>query len=98
MVRRYPHTAVITVETGHIEQGEYVQDGFREERIQGCYTPNGSVTVRETSDGDEVTVHGEFFTLCPHIIGATRIRIDRVSLDAKIIGWESYQTHSVIYV
>lgn len=98
MVKRYSHTAIITILTGALVNGEYIFDEPRQIQVKGQYYPSGSGEVKSTPDGKELPVHGEFSTTARPVKGATRIRIDSIGLDAGIICWEPFQTHSVIYV
>lgn len=99
MVRRHPHTAVITVEPGSLENGEWVKGEPSERIIRGLYfASNSGNQVKVNADGRECIVHGEFSTREEPIEGASRLRIDSEAVDVPIICWEKFQTHSVIYV
>lgn len=98
MVKRYAHTAVVTVTTGALVKGEWVEDESQEIEVIGQYFPSNSGNVKTNVDGEERPVHGEFSTKALPAKGATHIRIDRIGLDTDIIVWEPFQTHSVIYV
>lgn len=98
MVKRYSHTAVITISTGSLVKGEWVEDGSFEIEIKGRYFPSNSGNVKKNIDGEERPVHGEFSTKARPVKDAVRIRIESIGLDVKIICWEPFQSHSVIYV
>lgn len=98
MVKRHSHTAVITISTGSLVKGEWVTGKSEEVEIKGQYFPSSSGNVKKNMDGEERPVHGEFSTKARPLPDATRIRIDSIGLDAKIICWEPFQSHSVIYV
>lgn len=98
MVRRYSHTAIITIPTGALIKGEWVSGKSREIHVKGRYYPSNSGEIKSNPDGKELPVHGEFSTKARPIEGATRIRIDAIGLDAALISWEPFQSHSVIYV
>lgn len=99
MVKRYSHTAVITVSTGSLVKGEWVEGESSEIQIKGQYFPsNSGQQMKQNPDGKEFVVHGEFSTKTKPVKGAVQIRIDSIALDAKIICWEPFQMHSVIYV
>lgn len=100
MIKRYSHTAIITVEVdGHLENGEWVEGTPKEFTVKGQYFPNNSGNQEKANvDGKLFTVKGEFSTTHKKIKDATRIRIDSIGLDVKIESWEQFQTHSVIYI
>lgn len=79
-------------------KGEWVEEKVSESIVKGQYFPDNSGMMKVGRDGDEKPVHGQFSTLQRPIADAVGIRIDSIALDAKIICWESFQTHSVIYV
>lgn len=98
MVKRYSHTAIVTVPTCALVNGDWIFGEPREVRVKGQYYPSNSGEVKSTPDGKELPVHGEFSTTARPVEGAGRIRIDAIGLEAEIICWEPFQTHSVIYV
>lgn len=100
MVKRYSHLAIITVEVdGHLQNGEWIEGSKQEFAVKGQYFPNNSGNQKKVNiDGNEFNVKGEFSTTAKKIKGATRIKIDSISLNAKIESWEQFQTHSVIYI
>lgn len=98
MVKRYSHTAIITLSAGSLIKGEWVDGEPSEIEVQGQYFPSNSGALIKNVDGRERPVHGEFSTKKFPVEGAVRIRIDSIALDAEIICWEPFQTHSVIYV
>lgn len=96
---RYPHTAIITVATGSMVKGAWVAGIPTTESIQGRFEPsNSSNIIRRNALGNEVVVQGQFFTKAKAIEGASILTITILALDAKIICWEQFQTHSVINV
>lgn len=99
MVKRYSHTAVVTVSTVTLVKGEWVKGDSTEVTVRGQYFPsNSGQQVKTNADGKEFVVHGEFFTKARPLKDATRIRIDSIGLDVEIICWDPFQSHSVIYV
>lgn len=98
-MKRYSHTAIVTVSTGSLIKGEWMAGAPQEIEVKGQYFPsNSGQQVKQNVDGKEFVVHGEFSTkVCP-VTDAKHIRIDSIALDADIICWEPFQTHSVIYV
>lgn len=62
MVKRYSHTAVITISTGSLVKGEWVTGKSEEIEIKGQYFPSSSGSVKKNMDGEERPVHGEFST------------------------------------
>ena len=98
MVKRYSHTAIITIATGSVVNGEWIENKPSEAIVKGQYFPDTSGQLTLNVDGNEKTVHGEFSTLHKPIENASKIRIDSIALDAPIIKWEPFQSHSVIYV
>lgn len=99
MVKRYSHTAIITVEPRLIVDGERVKGEKSEIVVKGQYFPsNSGQQVKRNSNGNEFTVRGEFSTKTRPVKDAVHIQIDSIGLDASIMDWEPFQTHSVIYV
>lgn len=99
MVKRYSHTAIITVSSGKLEHGEWIEGDKQQYTVKGQYfTSNSGNQVKVNNDGKEFNVKGEFSTQSKKIAAATRIKIDSIGLDAKIESWEQFQTHSVIYI
>lgn len=98
MVKRYSHTAVITISTGSLVKGEWVTGKPKEIEVKGQYFPSSSGNVKKNIDGEERPVHGEFSTKVRPVSDANHIRIDSIGLDVDIICWEPFQSHSVIYV
>jgi hypothetical protein len=96
---RYPHSANISTPAGSVINGEWVAETPTTESIQGRFEPsNSNNIIRKNALGNEVVVKGQFFTKAQAIAGATSLKIDSIQLDAKIICWEPFQTHSVINV
>lgn len=99
MVKRYSHTAVITVSTGSLVKGEWVEGESSEIVVKGQYFPsNSGQQMKRNANGNEFIVRGEFSTKAWPVKDAVYIRIDSIGLDVPIICWEPFQTHSVIYV
>lgn len=99
MIKRYSHIAIITVSSGKLEHGEWVEGTSSDTEVLGQYFPSNSGNQIKTNlDGKEFTVKGEFSTQHKEIEGATRIKIKSIGLDAKIESWEPFQTHTVIYI
>ena len=99
MVKRYSHTAIVTIQSGQLVKGEWVAGEPTEIEVTGQYFPSNSGTqLKQNADGKEFIVHGEFSTKARPVENAKHIRIDSVGLDVAIFCWEPYQTHSVIYV
>lgn len=98
MVKRYSHTAIITISVGSLVKGEWVAGMPQEIEVKGQYFPNNSGIQKKNIDGEECPVHGEFSTKIQPVKNAVRIRIDSIGLNGEIICWERFQSHSVIYV
>lgn len=99
MVKRYSHTAIVTIQSGALVKGEWVAGVSLDIEVKGQYYPsNSGQQVKQNADGKEFIVHGEFSTKVRPVSDAKHIRIDSIGLDVNIICWESFQTHSVIYV
>lgn len=100
MVKRYPHTAKVTIQTpGQLINGEWVEGSIQIVEIGGRYDPvNTNNVIRENSTGDEVIVRGEFYTKHEKITGAVSIEIAELGIKRNIICWWPYQSHSVISV
>lgn len=100
MVKRYPHIAIITGETGgSLVDGEWVEGDPISVEIIGRYDPvNTSNVIRVNPQGDEVVVRGEFYTNYPVIPGALTLEVPSLGIKRSIICWWPYQTHSLISV
>ena len=98
MVKRYPHTAVITLEAnGGLVNGEWVEGAKSTLEVTGRFDPvDTSDVVRINAQGNEVIVRGEFYTKQKRVEGATTIEV--VGVKRNIICWWDFQTHSVISV
>ena len=58
MVKRYPHTAIVTIEAnGHLVNGEWVPGKPVEISVPGRYDPvsDGRIVLKHNSAGDETT-------------------------------------------
>ena len=100
MVKRYPHTAKITIQTpGQLINGEWVDGSDQVIEIAGRYEPiNTNNVIRQNSAGDEVIVRGEFYTKHEKISGAVSLEIAELGIKRNIICWWPYQSHSVVSV
>lgn len=103
MVKRYPHTAIVTIEAnGRLVAGEWIPGESVEISVPGRYDPvsDGRIILKRNSAGDEAQVHGYFYTKMQLPADSKFLRVKVVSkgIDVPIICWESYQSHSVICV
>ena len=99
MVKRYSHTAIVTIQSDSLVKGKWITGKPTEIEVTGQYFPsNSGQQLKQNIDGKEFIVHGEFSTKARPVSDANHIRIDSIGLDADIICWEPFQTHSVIYV
>lgn len=101
MPKRYPHTAIITLDTGSkIINGEYAEGNRSTITITGRYEPVDlrMETIKSNVLGDEKRVKGVFYTSVKSPVDAEpiRIKIGELGIDVDIISWDSFQTHSVI--
>lgn len=100
MVKRYPHTAIITLETGGgLVNGEWVEGAKSTIQVKGRFDPvNNSDVIRINSQGDEIIVRGEFYTQSKSVSGATILEVPELGIKRDIICWWDFQTHSVISI
>lgn len=100
MVKRYPHIAIITGETGgSMVNGEWVEGTPISVEIEGRYDPvNTNNVIRQNALGNEVIVRGEFYTQHPVIEGSLTLEVPELGIKRSIICWWPYQTHSLISV
>lgn len=100
MIKRYSHTAIITVEVdGYLEHGQWIEGSNKEYTVKGQFFPDNSGNQKKlNTNGDVFTVKGEFSTQHKKIKGAVRIKIESIGLDVKVESWEQFQVHSVIYI
>ena len=92
MVKRYPHTAIVTIEAnGRLVDGEWVSGKLVEISVPGRYDP--------VSD-DEAQVHGYFYSKMqpPADSKFLRLKVASKGIDIPVICWEPYQSHSIINV
>ena len=95
-MKRYSHTAIVTVSTGSLIKGEWVAGEPQEIEVKGQYFPSSSgQQVKQNADGKEFIVHGEFSTKARPVSDANHIRIDSIGLDVDIICWEPFQLSSL---
>ena len=103
MVKRYPHTAIVTIDVnGKTVNGEWVPGKPIEISVPGRYDPesDGTVVYKCNSAGDEAQVHGYFYTKIQPQSGSKflRLKVASKGIDVPIICWEPYQSHSIINV
>lgn len=103
MVKRYPHTAIVTIDaTGKLVDGEWVKGDPVEMPVVGRYDPvsDSVVVLKHNSQGDEKQVHGYFYTKVqpPKDSKFMRLKVASKGIDVPIICWEPYQSHSIICV
>ena len=103
MVKRYPQTAIVTIEVdGKLVDGEWVDGEQVELSVLGRYDPvsDGTIVLKSNNLGKEMQVHGYFYTKIHPPAGSKflRLRVISKSIDVPIICWEPYQSHSIINV
>jgi len=100
MVKRYPHKAIITIQTpGQLVDGEWVDGSDQVIEIEGRYDPiSTNNVIRMNSAGNEVIIRGEFYTSHKKIDGVISIEIAELGIKRTVVCWWSYQSHSVISV
>lgn len=103
MVKRYPHTAIVTMSAnGQVVDGEWVPGIPVEISVPGRYDPvsDGTVVYKRNLAGDEAQVHGYFYTKMQPSADCKFLRLKVVSkgIDVPVVCWESYQSHSIICV
>lgn len=100
MVKRFPHKALITVETeGRLVNGEWVEGGTDTVEITGRFDPvDTDDVIRVNAAGNEVIVRGEFYTPARKIEGATILEVPKLGIKRNIICWFPWQSHNVISV
>nr|DAJ17279.1 MAG TPA: hypothetical protein [Siphoviridae sp. ct8TV20] len=103
MVKRYPHTAIVTIEAnGKLVKGEWVKGEPIEITISGRYDPvnDGAIVMKANSLGEEKQVHGYFYTKVqpPENTYFLSLIVKTKGINAPIVCWEPYQSHSVICV
>lgn len=100
MVKRYPHTAIITVMVpGQLVNGEWVDGNEETIEVIGRYDPvNTNDVIRLNAQGNEVIVRGEFYTQHEKIAGAVTLEIAELGIKRDIICWWPWQSHTVISV
>lgn len=103
MVKRYPHTAVVTIDVaGKVVDGEWVPGEPKKISVPGRYDPvsDGAVVMKRNSAGDETQVHGYFYTKMQPPVGSKflRLKVEAKGIDVPIVCWEPYQSHSIINV
>ena len=63
MVKRYSHTAIVTIQSCQLVKGELVAGKPTEIEVTGQYYPsNSGQQLKRNVDGREFIVHGEFST------------------------------------
>ena len=103
MVKRYPHTAIVTIEAnGRLVDGEWVPGKPVEISVPGRYDPvsDGRIVLKHNSAGDEAQVHGYFYSKMqpPADSKFLRLKVASKGIDVPVICWEPYQSHSIINV
>ena len=103
MVKRYPHTAIVTIEAnGHLVNGEWVPGKPVEISVPGRYDPvsDGRIVLKHNSAGDETQVHGYFYSKMqpPADSKFLRLKVASKGIDVPVICWEPYQSHSITNV
>lgn len=103
MVKRYPHTAIVTIEVdGKLVNGEWLDGKQVELIVSGRYDPvsDGTIILKANSLGKEMQVHGYFYTKMQPPIDSKflRLKVESKNIDVPVICWEPYQSHSIINV
>ncbi|SFK99668.1 hypothetical protein SAMN05216357_11071 [Porphyromonadaceae bacterium KH3CP3RA] len=100
MVKRFPHTAIVTYGTeGGMVNGEWVEGKTETVEITGRFDPVSTNNVIRINDqGNEVIVRGEFYTPIRKIEGATILEVPELGIKRNIICWWPFQSHNVISV
>ena len=103
MVKRYPHTAIVTMSAnGQLVDGEWVPGIPVEISVSGRYdsVSDGRIVLKRNSAGDEAQVHGYFYTKMQPPTGSKflRLKVESKGIDVPVICWELYQSHSIINV
>ena len=100
MVKRYSHTAIITVPAaGSLVSGEWVEGVESTIEIKGRFDPvDTNDVIRTNLQGNEQIVRGEFYTKHKKVDGAVSIEIAELGIKRNIICWWDYQKHSIISV
>ena len=98
MVKRYPHTAIVTIEAnGRLVDGEWIPGEPVEISVP---VSDGRIVLKRNSAGDEAQVHGYFYTKMQPPAGSKflRLKVESKGIDVPVICWELYQSHSIINV
>lgn len=103
MVKRHPHTAIVTIEIdGKLVNGEWIKGEPIEITIPGRYDPvsDGTIVMKANSLGEEKQVHGYFYTKVqpPRDVVFLSLIVKSKGIDVSVICWEPYQSHSVICI
>lgn len=100
MVKRFPHTAIITYGTeGSMVNGEWVEGKTETVEITGRFDPvDTNDVIRINAAGNEVIVRGEFYTSAKKIDGATTLEVPELGIKRNIICWWPWQSHNIISV
>jgi exo-beta-1,3-glucanase (GH17 family) len=95
---RYPHTAIISSDNGQVVDGEYVIGELSEITVQGRFeASNSNSKIKLNIIGNEVIVRGTFYCSKQQLTG-TKLVIESLGVDSKIICIEQFQTYTAIYV
>lgn len=98
-MKRYPHTAIITIEAGGgMVKGEYQKGTTETIEVQGRYETgdNKGEIIRNNKDGKEVKIKAMFYTKHKNVEGAVKLSITGICNDIAVVMWEDFQSHSVI--
>ncbi len=94
------HTAIVVLEVnGYLEDGEWIEGSKQKLAIKGRYVPgnNGSQIVKN-KEGDEVVYKGRFMTSALINKDAVKLLVTSKGIEAPIINWYPYDSHTVIYI
>ena len=99
MVKRYPHTAIVTMSAkGQVVDGELVPGIPVEISVSGRYDPvsDGRIVLKRNS----AQVHGYSYPKMQPPAGSKflRLKVESKGIDVPVICWELYQSHSIINV
>lgn len=98
-MKRHPHTAIVTIQTGgSMIKGEYQKGTTKTIEVSGRYETgdNKGDIIRNNKDGKEVKIKAMFFTKHKSVNGAVKLSITGICKDVPVVMWEDFQSHSVI--
>jgi len=96
MVKRYPHTATVTVTSVTVSDGEYSGSTTDTENSITGRLDKGKPRKMKTQEGDYVQASKVFFTKAEKIENASHLTIDSKSY--RILEWMEYQTYQEIWL